>query len=78
MNPIVDQTHQWSGHSMEGAMIIQTLATIFIIGFVAIAALGHVLVLQAAFTPGRPGSSVPEPGEQPLHHAPLAAPRVAA
>jgi hypothetical protein len=77
MNPVVDQTHQWSGRSMEGAMIIQTLATIFIIAFVAIAALGHMLVLQAAFTPARPGSSAPEPGEQPSHHAPLTATRIA-
>jgi hypothetical protein len=76
MNPIVDQAHQWSGRSMEGAMIIQTLATIFIIAYVALVAFGHVLLLRAAFTPAKPQPSTPQREDQ-LHHAPLAASRIA-
>ena len=55
-------------------MIIQTLATIFIIAYVAIVAFGHVLLLRAAFTPAKPQLSQ---REDRLHHAPLAASRIA-
>ena len=62
-------------------MIIQTLATIFIIAYVAIVAFGHVLLLRATFTPAEPPAkpqpSPPQPREDQLHHAPFAASRIA-
>jgi hypothetical protein len=51
MNPIDDRRDERSGRQTEGTMIIEVLLTAFIVTFIAIAILGHVLVLQAAFTP---------------------------
>jgi hypothetical protein len=35
-------------------MIIETLVTAFVVGFVAIVVLGHILLLQALLPPARP------------------------
>jgi hypothetical protein len=50
VNPIANRRDERSGHQLEGAMIIQSLGTAFILAFSAIAIFGHVLLVQAAFT----------------------------
>jgi hypothetical protein len=60
---------------LEGVMIIQSLITTFAIAFLAIAAFGHILLLQAMFAPKqRP----PQTDEQPSRDAPVSAARIAA
>jgi hypothetical protein len=53
MNPIRSLSDQPVGERLEGIMLIQTLATGFVLAFIAIAVFGHVLLLQAALTPPR-------------------------
>jgi hypothetical protein len=67
---------EWVGDLLEGAMIIQSLVTTFIIAFIAVAAFGHVLLLQAMFAPKPPRPAQTE--EQPSPHAPVTAARIAA
>jgi hypothetical protein len=56
-------------------MITQSLVTTFVLAFIAIAAFGHVLLLQAMFAHKRR----PAPAdERPSRHAPVTASRVAA
>ena len=69
---------------------MQSLMTTFIIAFIAIAAFGHVLLLQAMFAPkqGTPKQGTPKQGtpkqdpaqadEQPSRDAPVTAARIAA
>jgi hypothetical protein len=42
---------------LEAAMIIETLVTVFVIAFVAIALFGHVLLAQALMTPDQADGS---------------------
>jgi hypothetical protein len=58
-------------------MIIQLLATAFILAFSATVILGHVLVVLAVFTPVRAGNSQTADEER-LHQAELARAGVAA
>jgi hypothetical protein len=58
-------------------MIIQSLLALFIAAFIAIAILGHVLVLRAALTPTKTSHSS-KADEQPSFHAPVTATRIAA
>ncbi len=58
-------------------MLIETLVTAFVAGFAAIAVLGHVLLLQAAFRPASDRNST-QAGERPSRHAPVAGMRIAA
>ena len=58
-------------------MLLETLVTAFIITFVAIAVLGHVLLLQAVFTSRKTRTSAGA-DERPSHHAPIARARVTA
>ena len=51
MNPFALPPDEWSGLDLEGAMLIETLVISFVVAFVTVAVLGHVLVLQAALTP---------------------------
>ena len=76
MNLLDGSFDEWVGDLLEGAMIIQSLVTTFIIAFVAIAAFGHVLLLQALFAPKTPRPAQTE--EQPSPHAPVIAARIAA
>jgi hypothetical protein len=62
---------------MEGAMIIQSLGTAFILAFGAIAIFGHVLLVRAAFTPAKADKSG-APGNYASHRAELARVRIAA
>jgi hypothetical protein len=57
-------------------MVIEILLTAFIVTFIAIAILGHVLVLQAAFAPA-PGRVRGKADSRPSHHAPIAGTRIA-
>ena len=50
-------------------MIVQSLVTAFAFAFLAIAALGHVLLLQAAFAPSNPKSR--KAAERPSGRAPI-------
>jgi hypothetical protein len=77
MNPLDDRRDERSGRQTEGTMIIEVLLTAFIVTFIAIAILGHVLVLQAAFTPA-PGRVRGKDDRRPSHHAPIAGTRIAA
>jgi hypothetical protein len=71
---------EWAGDLLEGATIMQSLMTTFIIAFIAIAAFGHVLLLQALFAPkqGMPKQDPAQADEQPSRDAPVAAARIAA
>jgi hypothetical protein len=52
VNPIAARRDESSGHrSLEGAMIMQSLAVAFILTFGAIAIFGHLLLVRAVFTP---------------------------
>src|SRR4051812_24149512 len=51
VNPFAGRRDERSGPQLEGAMIVQSLMTAFAFTFLATAALGHVLLLQAAFAP---------------------------
>jgi hypothetical protein len=64
---------------------MQSLMTTFIIAFIAIAAFGHVLLLQAMFAPkqgtpkqGTPKQDPAQADEQPSRDAPVTAARIAA
>jgi hypothetical protein len=60
------------GKALEGAMIIQSIVTTFVLVFALIAAFGHVLLLQAMFAPKqRPAQA--QANEQPSRHAVVAA-----
>jgi hypothetical protein len=50
-------------------MIVQSLVTAFAFAFLATAALGHVLLLQAAFAPSNPKSG--KAAERPSGRAPI-------
>lgn len=77
MNLLDCSFDEWVGDLLEGAtMIIQSLMTTFIIAFIAIAAFGHVLLLQAMFAPKPPRPA--QTDEQPSPHAPVTAARIAA
>ena len=52
VNPFAARRDERSGPQLEGAMIVQSLMTAFAFAFLATAALGHLLLLQAAFAPG--------------------------
>src|SRR4051794_33423619 len=51
VNPFAGRRDERSGPQLEGVMIVQSLVTAFAFAFLATAALGHVLLLQAAFAP---------------------------
>ena len=51
VNPFARRRDERSGPQLEGVMIVQSLVTAFAFAFLATAALGHVLLLQAAFAP---------------------------
>ena len=58
-------------------MLLETVVTAFIITFVVIAVLGHVLLLQAVFKSRK--TRIPAGAdERPSHHAPIARARVTA
>jgi hypothetical protein len=76
LNPIERRRDQGVGHQLEGAMIIQLLGMVFILAFTAIAIFGHVLLVQAAFTPKAGKSESPD--ERTSHRAELARARIAA
>ncbi|HKA82112.1 MAG TPA: hypothetical protein VKD43_18870 [Xanthobacteraceae bacterium] len=61
-------------------MIIQSLITTFIIMFVLVAAVGHVLLLQAVFAPKTPAPKQrpPQSDERSSADAPVTAARIAA
>ncbi len=75
MNLLDGSFDEWVGDLLEGAMF-QSLMTTFIIAFVAIAAFGHVLLLQAIFAPKPPRPA--QTDEQASPHAPVTAARIAA
>lgn len=58
-------------------MLLEALVTAFVITYVAIAVLGHVLLLQAVFTSRKTRTSAGA-DERPSHHAPIARARVTA
>lgn len=58
-------------------MLIQSLVTAFIVAFIAIAMLGHVLLLRAIFAPGKARSAA-NAADRSSHHAPVAGTRIAA
>ena len=58
-------------------MLLETLVTAFVITYVAITVLGHVLLLQAVFTSRKTRTSAGA-DERPSHHAPIARARVTA
>ena len=70
VNPFAGRRDERSGPHVEGVMIVQSLVTAFAFAFLATAALGHVLLLQAAFAP----SNNPKSGkaaERPSGRAPI-------
>jgi hypothetical protein len=62
---------------LEGAMLIEGLVTAFVITYIALAVLGHGLLLQVAFTSRKTRTSA-SAHERPSHHAPIARARVTA
>ena len=58
-------------------MLIEALVTAFVVAYIAIAVLGHVLLLQAAFTFLKSRTSA-SADKRPSHHAPIARARVTA
>jgi hypothetical protein len=58
-------------------MLVEALVTAFVIIYVALALLGHVLLLQAVFMSRKTRTST-SAGKQPSHHAPIARARVTA
>jgi hypothetical protein len=58
-------------------MLVEALVTAFVIIYVALALLGHVLLLQAAFTSRKSSTSASADGRR-SHHAPIARARVPA
>lgn len=58
-------------------MIIQSLVTVFIVAFIAIAVFGHVLLLRAAFTPTK-ARNAENAADRPSRYAPVAGARIAA
>jgi hypothetical protein len=70
VNPFAGRRDERSGPQLEGVMIVQSLVTAFAFAFLATAALGHILLLQAAFAP----SNNPKSGkaaERPSGRAPI-------
>ena len=70
MNPRGRGRDERLERQLEGAMIVQSLVTAFAFAFLATAALGHVLLLQAAFAP----SNNPKSGkaaQRPSGRAPI-------
>ena len=55
MNPIAFWRVKRAGQLLEGAMLVEMLVTGFGVGFVAIVAYGHMLLLQAALTTDEAG-----------------------
>jgi len=77
MNPIgLSPDQRWDA-DLEGAMLIEALVTAFVVAYIAIAVLGHVLLLQAMFTSRKTRTSAGT-AERPSHHAPIARARVTA
>jgi len=58
-------------------MLIEALVTAFVVAYIAIAVLGHVLLLQAVFASRKTRTSAGA-DERPSHHAPIARARVTA
>jgi Tfp pilus assembly protein PilV len=58
-------------------MLIEALVTAFVVAYIAIAVLGHVLLLQAVFTSRKTRTSAVA-DQRSSHHAPIARARVTA
>jgi hypothetical protein len=77
VNPIATGRDESSGRRfLEGAMIMQSLAVAFILGFSGIAIFGHLLLVRAVFTPTKAGGAAAADARG-SHRAELAGLRIA-
>jgi hypothetical protein len=77
MNPTGLSRNECWDADLEGAMLIEALAAAFVVAYIAISVLGHVLLLRAMFTTRKTRTSA-STDERPSHHAPIARTRVTA